>query len=211
MPRILASRFAGCCAGAAVLNPTGWRSTPFQKRSAAWLAHGATRVERRACFPRRPLQTKKPVMKRAGEALKRLMRGCLAVGSAALLSAPPSHAFETADELYRACRMWQGTKLGGMTERMSRSDVLKAGLCAGYAQAWPAAYMLGAAAAAPAPSLRPNVPTPPGCFRPSRTSTGDVIMAIVRRYERDPLRMKTESPDLLTQLALREELPCAIR
>lgn len=141
----------------------------------------------------------------------RLQRCLLSCCTALLLLPSAAAGFESAGELYRACRMFQGTRLDGMAEKMSRGDVLKAGQCAGYAHAWPTAFMFGTAAATQTPTQPSGRPTPPGCYQPTKTKTGDLVDAIVRRYERDPQRIKDESAEMLMLLAFRDELPCVSR
>lgn len=116
-----------------------------------------------------------------------------------------AHAVSSED-LYEYCKLFQASN----ATKLSQVDAFHAGICAGYANSFPTAYMLGAAAAKQSGGI-PGKATPPQCYQPGKTQAGDVANAVIRRYEKDAAELKNESAELLLLLALRDELPCSPR
>jgi hypothetical protein len=132
----------------------------------------------------------------------------LACFAGTLLWQSVSTAAITSSELYEACQLFQASSSNeAMAQKLTLTDSFRAGRCVGYAESFPYAYMIGRAAPKQV-GAAPGKLVPPRCYQPGKTKVGEVVSAIVRRYEKTPNELKNEPGELLMLLALQDELPC---
>jgi hypothetical protein len=113
----------------------------------------------------------------------------------------------SAQELYAACQAFVTSQDSSKEGRLTAADGFRAGRCAGFVEAFPAAYMFGSSAARQT-TAAPGKPSTPGCYQAGKTRTGEVVEAVIRRYDASPSELRNESAELLILLALRDSLPC---
>lgn len=123
------------------------------------------------------------------------------VSSFFLVLSHSANAMTTGEELYKICQLFQASKNKSLFIKMSSSEMILVGRCAGFVEAFPSGYMFGHAVAT-------QTPASPGCYQPAKTTIDDVIGAIMRRYERSRVELKNRPAEVLMLLALRDELPC---